>query len=352
MMQTILKKIDTGKIDMDVIDEASEILRSGNLVAFPTETVYGLGANALEEDAARKIYEAKGRPSDNPLIVHVADKEQIIPLVTEVPKKAELLMEAFWPGPMTLIFNKSGRVPYGTTGGLDTVAIRMPNHEIALTLIRRSGIPIAAPSANTSGRPSPTSAKHVMDDLNGRISMVIDGGEVRIGIESTIVDVTSDIPMILRPGFISKKMLEEVVGSVTMDRAISGPLKNGVHPKAPGMKYKHYAPKADFRMFRGDSSKVAEHINMLTKEYLDKGARVGIIASNETKDKYTYGDVVSVGSRLDEITISKNLYKVLRDFDDKKVDYIFGETFENEELGQAIMNRMLKAAGYQVEEVV
>lgn len=351
-MQTILKKIDTGNIDMKVIDEAAEILRSGNLVAFPTETVYGLGANALEEDASKKIYEAKGRPSDNPLIVHVADKEQIIPLVTEIPKKAELLMEAFWPGPMTLIFNKSSKVPYGTTGGLDTVAIRMPNHEIALTLIRHSGIPIAAPSANTSGRPSPTTARHVMDDLNGRISMIIDGGEVGIGIESTIVDVTGDIPMILRPGFISEKMLEKVVGSVTIDRAILGPLKSDVHPKAPGMKYKHYAPKADFRMFRGDISKVAEHINMLAKEYLDKGAKVGIIASNETKDKYTYGDVVSIGSRLDEITISKNLYKVLRDFDDKEVDYIFGETFENEELGQAIMNRMLKAAGYQVEDVV
>lgn len=351
-MQTILKKIDVGNIDMNVIDEASEILRSGNLVAFPTETVYGLGANALEEDASGKIYEAKGRPSDNPLIVHVADKEQIIPLVTEIPPKAELLMEAFWPGPMTLIFNKSSKVPYGTTGGLDTVAIRMPNHEIALTLIRHSGIPIAAPSANTSGRPSPTTAKHVMDDLNGRISMVIDGGEVGIGIESTIVDVTGDIPMILRPGFISKKMLGEVVGSVTIDRAISGPLKSDVHPKAPGMKYKHYAPKADFRMFRGDISKVTEHINMLAKEYLDKGAKVGIIASNETKDKYTYGDVVSIGSRMDEITISKNLYKVLRDFDDKEVDYIFGETFEDEGLGQAIMNRMLKAAGYQVEDVV
>lgn len=351
-MQTILKKIDTGNIDMKVIDEAAEILRSGNLVAFPTETVYGLGANALEEDASKKIYEAKGRPSDNPLIVHVADKEQIIPLVTEIPKKAELLMEAFWPGPMTLIFNKSSKVPHGTTGGLDTVAIRMPNHEIALTLIRHSGIPIAAPSANTSGRPSPTTARHVMDDLNGRISMIIDGGEVGIGIESTIVDVTGDIPMILRPGFISEKMLEKVVGSVTIDRAILGPLKSDVHPKAPGMKYKHYAPKADFRMFRGDISKVAEHINMLAKEYQDKGAKVGIIASNETKDKYTYGDVVSIGSRLDEITISKNLYKVLRDFDDKEVDYIFGETFENEELGQAIMNRMLKAAGYQVEDVV
>lgn len=351
-MQTLLKRIDLNNIDMNIIDEASLILKEGNLVAFPTETVYGLGANALDADASKKIYEAKGRPSDNPLIVHVADREQMIPLVKEIPKKAELLMDAFWPGPMTLIFNKSSIVPYGTTGGLDTVAIRMPNHKIALKLIEYSGIPIAAPSANTSGRPSPTTAKHVMDDMKGRISMVIDGGEVGIGIESTIVDVTDDIPMILRPGYITKTMLEDVVGTVTIDKAILGPLTSDDHPKAPGMKYKHYAPKADFRMFEGDTSKVAEHINAIAKEYLDKGLKVGIIASNETKNRYLYGDVVSVGSRSDEITISQNLYKVLRDFDDKKVDYILGETFENEELGQAIMNRLLKAAGYQVEYVV
>lgn len=351
-MQTLLKRIDLNNIDMNIIDEASLILKEGNLVAFPTETVYGLGANALDADASKKIYEAKGRPSDNPLIVHVADREQMIPLVKEIPKKAELLMDAFWPGPMTLIFNKSSIVPYGTTGGLDTVAIRMPNHKIALKLIEYSGIPIAAPSANTSGRPSPTTAKHVMDDMKGRISMVIDGGEVGIGIESTIVDVTDDIPMILRPGYITKTMLEDVVGTVTIDKAILGPLTSDAHPKAPGMKYKHYAPKADFRMFEGDTSKVAEHINAIAKEYLDKGLKVGIIASNETKNRYLYGDVVSVGSRSDEITISQNLYKVLRDFDDKKVDYILGETFENEELGQAIMNRLLKAAGYQVEYVV
>ncbi|MDY6329328.1 MAG: L-threonylcarbamoyladenylate synthase [Lachnospiraceae bacterium] len=351
-MDTILRKVDVDNIDMEVIKEASDILHAGDMVAFPTETVYGLGADALDEMASKKIYAAKGRPSDNPLIVHVANEQQILPLVKEIPESARKLMKAFWPGPLTIIFNKSDVVPYGTTGGLDTVAIRMPNHKVALTLIEESNVAIAAPSANTSGRPSPTTAKHVMDDLNGKISMVIDGGEVGIGIESTIVDVTGDIPMILRPGYINKKMLEEVVGEVTIDKAILGPVSPDLKPKAPGMKYKHYAPKADFTMFDGDIDKVADRINELAEAYIKKGYKVGIISSTESKDRYKYGEVISIGSRNNEISISKNLYKVLREFDDKQVDYILGETFRSEELGQAIMNRLLKAAGYQVETVI
>lgn len=351
-MNTILRKVDVDNIDMEVIKEASDILYAGDMVAFPTETVYGLGADALDEKASKKIYAAKGRPSDNPLIVHVANEQQILPLVKEIPESARKLMKAFWPGPLTIIFNKSDVVPYGTTGGLDTVAIRMPNHKVALTLIEESNIPIAAPSANTSGRPSPTTAMHVMDDLNGKISMVIDGGAVGIGIESTIVDVTGDIPMILRPGYINKKMLEEVVGEVTIDKAILGPVSPDLKPKAPGMKYKHYAPKADFTMFDGDIDKVADRINELAESYIKKGYKVGIISSAESKDRYRYGEVISIGSRNNEISISKNLYKVLREFDDKQVDYILGETFRSEELGQAIMNRLLKAAGYQVETVI
>lgn len=351
-MNTILRKVDVDNIDMEVIKEASDILHAGDMVAFPTETVYGLGADALDEMASKKIYAAKGRPSDNPLIVHVANEQQILPLVKEIPESARKLMKAFWPGPLTIIFNKSDVVPYGTTGGLDTVAIRMPNHKVALTLIEESNIPIAAPSANTSGRPSPTTAMHVMDDLNGKISMVIDGGAVGIGIESTIVDVTGDIPMILRPGYINKKMLEEVVGEVTIDKAILGPVSPDLKPKAPGMKYKHYAPKADFTMFDGDIDKVADRINELAESYIKKGYKVGIISSAESKDRYKYGEVISIGSRNNEISISKNLYKVLREFDDKQVDYILGETFRSGELGQAIMNRLLKAAGYQVETVI
>lgn len=351
-MNTILRKVDVDNIDMEVIKEASDILHAGDMVAFPTETVYGLGADALDEKASKKIYAAKGRPSDNPLIVHVANEQQILPLVKEIPESARKLMKAFWPGPLTIIFNKSDVVPYGTTGGLDTVAIRMPNHKVALTLIEESNIPIAAPSANTSGRPSPTTAMHVMDDLNGKISMVIDGGAVGIGIESTIVDVTGDIPMILRPGYINKKMLEEVVGEVTIDKAILGPVSPDLKPKAPGMKYKHYAPKADFTMFDGDIDKVADRINELAESYIKKGYKVGIISSAESKDRYRYGEVISIGSRNNELSISKNIYKVLREFDDKQVDYILGETFRSEELGQAIMNRLLKAAGYQVETVI
>ena len=351
-MNTILRKVDVDNIDMEVIKEASDILHAGDMVAFPTETVYGLGADALDEKASKKIYAAKGRPSDNPLIVHVANEQQILPLVKEIPESARKLMKAFWPGPLTIIFNKSDVVPYGTTGGLDTVAIRLPNLKVALTLSEESNIPIAAPSANTSGRPSPTTAMHVMDDLNGKISMVIDGGAVGIGIESTIVDVTGDIPMILRPGYINKKMLEEVVGEVTIDKAILGPVSPDLKPKAPGMKYKHYAPKADFTMFDGDIDKVADRINELAESYIKKGYKVGIISSAESKDRYRYGEVISIGSRNNELSISKNLYKVLREFDDKQVDYILGETFRSEELGQAIMNRLLKAAGYQVETVI
>lgn len=350
-MNTILKKIDKDNIDYSVMEMAGEILRRGEMVAFPTETVYGLGANALDESASAKIYEAKGRPSDNPLIVHISKEEQLKPLVKEIPEKARLLMEKFWPGPLTLIFKKKDTVPDGTTGGLDTVAIRMPDNAVALAMIDAAKVPIAAPSANTSGRPSPTTANHVMDDMNGRISMILDGGAVGIGIESTIVDVTGEIPMILRPGYINKNMLEKVVGEVAIDKAILGPMDENSHPKAPGMKYKHYAPKADFTMYDGDIENVIKAINKRAKDYIDKGYTVGIICSDETRQRYQYGDVESIGTRQNEITISHNLYRILRDFDDKEVDYILGETFNTKELGGAIMNRLLKAAGYQVENV-
>lgn len=350
-MNTILRRIDVDNIDITIIQEASDILKKGEMVAFPTETVYGLGADALDEMASKKIYEAKGRPSDNPLIVHVADMKQLQPLVKDIPESAIKLINAFWPGPLTIVFNKSERVPYGTTGGLDTVAIRMPAHKVALKLIEVSDIPIAAPSANTSGRPSPTNASHVMEDLNGKISMILDGGEVGIGIESTIVDVTSDIPMILRPGYINKKMLEEVVGKVAVDKAISEPLSSDVRPKAPGMKYRHYAPKADFTIYDGELECVTARINEIAEHYVQKGFKVGIIASDETKAEYNFGEVISIGTRDEDITISRNLYRVLREFDDRQVDYILGEAFVGGQLGQAIMNRLLKAAGYKVESV-
>lgn len=347
--------------------EAAEILRKGGLVAFPTETVYGLGGNALNEDAAKKIYAAKGRPSDNPLIAHVSCEKEILPLVSEIPEAGKKLMDAFWPGPMTLIFPKSEQVPYSTTGGLDTVAIRMPVDPVANRLIALAGVPVAAPSANTSGRPSPTTADHVWQDMNGKIEMIIDGGAVGIGVESTIVDVSGEVPTVLRPGAITMEMLEKVLGEVAIDPAILGPMAEGVHPKAPGMKYKHYAPKADLTLveplswteescenqeeYEAGVARMVETVRKLAKEKVDAGYRVGIICTDESRACYPFGEVRSIGSRNSQESVAHNLYALLREFDDLKVDYIFGESFAGDHLGQAIMNRLSKAAGYQIVKV-
>lgn len=332
----------------DSIKQASYVLQNKGLVAFPTETVYGLGGDALEPDAAAKIYAAKGRPSDNPLIVHIADTKAVYELATDVPDKAKLLMEAFWPGPLTIILPKKEIVPDGTTGGLDTVAIRMPSHPVALNLIRESGLYIAAPSANTSGRPSPTLASHVMEDMNGRIEMILDGGAVGIGIESTIVDLTGDVPVILRPGFITKSMLEEIVGEVTIDPALIEPDPN-LRPKAPGMKYTHYAPKGELTIVEGD--KVVSKINELVLEKANAGYKVAVITTSENADKYDCENVLIAGERAQGETIAARLYQVLRQCDELNVDYIFSEAFNDGELGGAIMNRLLKAAGHRVIEV-
>jgi L-threonylcarbamoyladenylate synthase len=335
------------------LKRAAQILKDGGLVAFPTETVYGLGANALEEEAAKKIYEAKGRPSDNPLIAHIADIEDLKPLVKQIPEAGVKLMEAFWPGPLTLIFPKSDLVPYGTTGGLDTVAVRMPNDPIASALIRLSGVPIAAPSANTSGRPSPTTADHVWQDMNGKIEMIIDGGAVGIGVESTIIDVSGEEPMILRPGAITQEMASKVLGQVVcLDPAIvSGPLKEDIKPKAPGMKYRHYAPKASLTLVEGDTKDVIETINRLAKEKLKEGFQVGIICTEESRESYRNGIIKSMGVRAKEDTIAHNLYGVLREFDDLEADFIYSESFSKDHLGQAIMNRLTKAAGYHIVKI-
>lgn len=332
--------------------EAAEILKNGGLVAFPTETVYGLGGDGLLSSAAKKIYAAKGRPSDNPLIIHIADMESLKLLTKEVTDKAKKLADAFWPGPLTMIFNKSDKVPYGTTGGLDTVAVRMPEHPIALELIRSSGVLIAAPSANTSGRPSPTAAAHVIEDLDGKIDMIIDGGEVGIGIESTIVDMTSEIPTILRPGYITQEMLEHIIGEVTVDKAIlSKGVQDGLKPKAPGMKYKHYAPKGDLTLFSGREEDVVAAINKAVEEKKNQNYKAGVIATDETREKYKADYIMSIGSRNDEETVARHLYAILREFDHLEVEYIYGECFSKSNLGQAIMNRLLKAAGYQVIDV-
>lgn len=337
--------------DREVLEKAAAIIRAGGLVAFPTETVYGLGANALDEAAAKKIYAAKGRPSDNPLIAHVSCLEEIAPLVSNMPENGKKLAKAYWPGPMTMVFPKSAIVPYGTTGGLDTVAIRMPSDPIAAELIRLSGVPIAAPSANTSGRPSPTRADHVLQDMDGKIDAIIDGGPVGIGLESTIVDVTEEMPMVLRPGAITVEMLRETVGKVGIDPAILGPVSADVRPKAPGMKYRHYAPKADLTLVEGGTEAVVETINRLAGEKLAEGRKVGIICTDETKDRYPAGMLESIGARARQETVAHNLYAVLRDFDDRGAEYIFSEGFSEDNLGRAIMNRLNKAAGYHILKV-
>ncbi len=330
-----------------ILIQAGEVLQAGGLVAFPTETVYGLGADALNEDAAKKTYEAKGRPSDNPLIVHIAHREALDKIVLAVSDKAERVAEKFWPGPLTMVFQKSEVVPYGTTGGLETVAVRMPDHELAREIILAGGGYVSAPSANSSGRPSPTSAQHVAEDLAGRIHMIVDGGRVEIGVESTILDMTVEPPMILRPGAITVEMLEEVIGTIQVDRAIVDESSKEA-PKAPGMKYRHYAPKAELSIVEGDVEKSVAFINHLAEEKLGQGYGVGIIGTEETVALYGKGIVKSIGSRNDEESIAHNLYNVLREFDEEDVEYIYSEAFFGDGIGDAIMNRLLKAAGQRV----
>lgn len=355
-MDTKIVKLDIDNVNEDAIKEAGSIIRNGGLVAFPTETVYGLGANALDAQAASKVYEAKGRPSDNPLIAHICDREMLTPLVKNIPETATKLMDAFWPGPLTLIFEKSDIVPKGTTGGLDTVAVRFPNHPIARRLIKESGVPIAAPSANLSGKPSPTLGQHVIDDMNGRIDMIIDGGMVGMGLESTIIDVTVEPPMILRPGFVTYGMAEEVVGQIEIDQAILKKPKEEIKPKAPGMKYRHYAPSADFSIYRGKAQKVADKIILLANEKSNEGKNVGIISADQNLKLYKGKlneniEVVSLGDLDKPETIAGKLFKALRDFDKSGTQYIFGEAFSEEDIGWAIMNRLTKAAGYNIIDV-
>lgn len=334
----------------DKISEAAEIIRRGGLVVFPTETVYGLGANALSGQACEGIFKAKGRPQDNPLIVHVADFD-IEKYVMEIPESAQRLMETFWPGPLTIIMKKSDIIPDTVTAGLDSVAIRMPSNKVARRLIELSGVPIAAPSANISGKPSPTTIEHCVDDLTGRVDAIIGGERCEVGLESTVVDTTGEIVTILRPGGITREMLEEAVGRVEIDPAIMDRLVEGVKPKSPGMKYRHYAPKSPMVIIKGDREKVVEYINGKTVEFESQGKKVGVLASEENIGLYTSKQKLSVGSVKNPGIIAANLFDSLREFDKIDVDYIFAEGFSEEGLGLAIMNRLKKAAGYNVLEV-
>ncbi len=345
-MDTKVVFMDEKHIDGRILKEAGELIQKGELVAFPTETVYGLGGDALQGDSSRKIYAAKGRPSDNPLIIHIAKWEDIYAICRDVPKTAEKLAEAFWPGPLTMILKKKESVPLATTGGLDTVAVRLPSHAVARAFIEAAGGYVAAPSANVSGRPSPTLAKYVLEDMNGKIPLIIDGGEVGIGVESTIIDLTEETPVILRPGYITHEMLHRVLGQVTEDAALMKSLKEAA-PKAPGMKYRHYAPQGSLTIVAGSEQEVIAYINKACQEASKEGKRTGVLCTSETRDYYKADCVKSIGTRADESTVAQGLFKVLRECDDEKLEIMFAESFHTEGIGQAIMNRLLKAAGHQ-----
>ena len=343
MMETKLITIDMNVSLEEQLAEAGQLLREGQLVAFPTETVYGLGANGLDEMAAKKIYTAKGRPSDNPLILHIAEKDDIIPLTEEVPANARVLMDAFWPGPLTLVVKRSAIVPRLTAGGLDTVAVRMPDADIARALIRMAGVPIAAPSANLSGRPSPTTAKTVAEDMDGRIAMIVDGGACDIGVESTIVDCTSPVPTVLRPGGITVEMLTDVLGAVEIDKGLTD---ETVKPKAPGMKYRHYAPEAETILFEGETLCKREALAEAVADALRAGRTVGALVSRELAG--VLSDEVIVVSYGDKAELANLLYDTLRGFDEKGADVIYLEGVDESDIGLAVMNRLRKASGNHI----
>lgn len=348
-MNTVYKKTDVDSIDQDVIEEAGRIIKEGGLVAFPTETVYGLGGDALNPDSSKKIYEAKGRPSDNPLIVHIADIRDLDRIVTDIPDVAYKLAEKYWPGPLTMIFKKSDAVPSKTTGGLDTVAVRFPSHPVAKAFIKAAGGYVAAPSANISGRPSPTTGSHVYSDMNGRIDMIIDSGRCDIGLESTIIDLTQDVPMMLRPGFVSEAMLREVTGSIDKDPAVFGDTNGTAAPKAPGMKYRHYAPKGSLQIVSGQKSDVVRYIKQKTES---KERRTGVLVCSDDAGSFPSADLVGdIGSMDNEAQIAGRLYDLLRRCDDENIEVIYSEEFDTPQLGLAIMNRLIKAAGHNIVKV-
>mgnify|MGYP000987943882 CR=1 FL=1 len=326
------------------LTQAAKFLQQNEVVAFPTETVYGLGGNAENDEAVAKIFAAKGRPSDNPLIIHIAEISQLEAFVKNIPTNASLLMGKFWPGPLTIVLEKKqGKLSELATAGLATVAVRMPNHPIALALIKQAGLPIAAPSANKSGKPSPTLARHVYQDLNGKIAGLVDGGATGVGVESTVIDCTDAIPVILRPGGITKEQIEAVIGEVAVDPALTN---TAAAPKSPGMKYLHYAPNAP--MFLVDGSH--EFLQALVNEKRAQGAKVGILTTEEAQNDYQADVVLACGRRTKLETVASALYETLREFNEADVEVIFSEIFPETGVGQAIMNRLSKAAGNRVIE--
>jgi L-threonylcarbamoyladenylate synthase len=349
MKKTLVLKVDSQRPEIEKVQAAAEFIKKGGLVAFPTETVYGLGADALNPKAVLALFEAKKRPLDNPPIVHVENINDVYKLATQVPPKAEKLMKEFWPGPLTLVFKHSNIVPEVTVAGLDTIAIRMPQHKIALALIRESNLPIAAPSANLAGKPSPTSAKHVFDDLNGRIDAILDGGPTRIGVESTVLDLSISPPMILRPGGTPFEALKKTLGNVQLHPFVVAekelPLNKA---QSPGMKHKHYAPNAKVILVEGAISAVAAKVKELTNSYKLKNCKVGVLVTDETITAYRADVVKSLGSRFNLTVVAQNLFRLLREFDAEDVDVIIAEGVPAEGLGLAVMNRLRKASGYTI----
>jgi len=321
--------------------QAAEVLKNGGLVAFPTETVYGLGAIATDSEAVQHIFAAKGRPSDNPLIIHFGQMEDIRDWVAEFPPLAEKLAETFWPGPLTLVLPHRGNLSPFVTAGLPTVAVRVPDHPVALSLLSQVRLPVAAPSANRSGRPSPTAAEHVWQDLEGRFDLLLDGGITGVGLESTVVDVTGEIPVVLRPGGIPLEALEKAVGRVEVDPGIQQAMKN---PRSPGMKYRHYAPEANMWLIQGEYPALLNLMRSKVQEAKRTGVKVGVLVTEESRGKVEADVVVICGRRNDPESVARGLYRALREFDEQKVDLIFSETFPEEGVFHAVMNRLHKAA--------
>jgi L-threonylcarbamoyladenylate synthase len=346
-----LWKVDPLRPDGKVIQKAASILRSGGLVAFPTETVYGLGANAFDREALAGIFRVKGRPQDNPLIVHVADRKTVFQLAAETPQRAIILMDTFWPGPLTIILPKNSLIPDEVSAGLNSVALRMPAHPVALELIREAGIPVAAPSANLSGRPSPTTAGHVLKDLGNLIDAVLDGGPADLGLESTVLDLTLDVPAILRPGGVTPEEISRVIGGLQIYSSSAEENLNKAPVRSPGMKYKHYAPEAPVFIIEGEPLKVARRLGELLRQYQAEGKKVGVLAYEENAQFYSCGELIVAGRRQEPAGVAARLYSALRHFDELGVDVILAEGMEPKGLGLAIMNRLYRAAGGRVIRV-
>jgi len=348
-MKTLVLKVDSQEPDIEKVRLAADFIKKGGLVAFPTETVYGLGADALNGEAVLSLFRVKRRPLDNPPIVHICDVKDVYRLAEMVPFRAKALMERFWPGPLTLIFKQSEVVPDVTVAGLDTIAVRMPRHNVALALIRESGCPIAAPSANLAGKPSPTSAEHVLDDLGGRIDAVLDAGSTVVGVESTVLDLTVDPPQVLRPGGTPFEVLREALGGVELNPAVTAEKALWMEKvRSPGVKYKHYAPDAEVVVVEGEVNAVVAKASELVKFYREEGRKVGVLATDETATCYGGCVVKSLGSRRDLAVVARNLFRLLREFDLEGVDVIVAEGVPAEGLGLAVMNRLRKASGYHI----